>query len=109
MIDVDDYRCWRCDPEGKAIKLDMLLGDAEALSGDIWAARPVADRWPANALMSTEKAPKSAKLFDYPFNSHRLLVVSQRVADFVRSQDVGHIEFCRWASSWQSASSPTSS
>lgn len=93
MIDVDDYRCWRCDPEGKAIKLDSLLGAADDLGGDIWAARPVADRWPKDALMSTEKAPKTAKLFDYPFNRHRLVVVSPRVADFVRGQNVSHIEF----------------
>lgn len=93
MIDVDDYRCWRCDPEGKAIKLDSLLGAAEDLAGEIWAAKPVADRWPKDALMSTEKAPKTAKLFDYPHNSHRLLVVSERVAEFVRSQNVSHVEY----------------
>lgn len=89
-----EFLIWAADPEERYCALTYLVGIENSL--DIHRGKPHTNSFPADAHFVMDPSfPKQIALSDSLYNLDRMVVVSQRVKDFIESLKLPQIEFLR--------------
>src|SRR5688572_25632522 len=66
----------------------------QACAWDLSIGKPLADRWPTDLSFSMDPdKPKDIRLLDYISNFEKVVLVSPRLRDWLRAQEVHDLEF----------------